>query len=254
MAPAKQAPDPTQYVFVESGPQAPDARKTIRRQVMSEFTRQRRVRLQERLRPAMPLSFSWRSLNDETADDAISPEPWSTQGQGLTVNESESRLDNDQSCETKVSRPDWNATKFQISNIADPETKCVTRQILQTPRQRIAPNKAPDDQFLAFSKSPVDRGDRELSPCVCPTPDLVRLGDIGAVVDPGTPSYPQKSQPIYSAAGICRSCGCQPIWSEAAASSVDRQVSRSEANVSDPLTLCPIPKAPHIHKLIYHCE
>jgi len=207
MAPAKQAPNSKQYVFIESGPQPPDVQKTIRRHVMGEFIRQRRVRLQEGLRPATSLPFSWKSSNLETADDAISPQSWRTQG-----------------------------------------------QILRTLRQRRAPNKTPDDQFLALFQSPVVGGHGELSPCVCPTPDFVRLGDIGTVVDRGTPSYPQKSQSIYSAVGICRSCGHQLIWSEAAASSVDRQVSRFEANVPDPFAVYPIQKAPHMHKLIHHCE
>ena len=165
MAPAKQAPHSKQYVFIESGPQPPDVQKTIRRHIMSEVIRQRRVRLQERLRPATSLAFSWKSSNLKTADGAISPQP-----------------------------------------------------------------------------------------CVCPTPDFVRLGDIGVVVDRGTPSYPQKPQSTYSAAGTCRSCGHQLIWSEAAASSVDCQVSRFEANVPDPFAVYPIQKAPHMHKLIHHCE
>jgi hypothetical protein len=265
MAPAEQAPRSTQYVFIESGPQAPDAQKTIRRHVMSDFTRRRRIRLQERLRPATSLSFSWKSSNLKTADDAISPEPWSTQGQDPAINESESKLDNDQQCETEVFRPDWSAAEFQVSNIADsshaqekatrlPGSKYVTRQILRTPRQRIAPSKAPEDQLPAFFQSSVVSGHGELSPCVCPTLDLVQSGDIEAVLDRGTPSYPQKTQSIYSAAGICRSCGGQLIWSEAAASSVGRQVSRFEANAPDPFAVYPIQKAPHMHRLIYHCE
>src|SRR5436309_1164604 len=119
MAPAKQAPNSAQYVFIESGPQAPDVQQTIRRHVMSEFTRQRRIRLQERLRPATSLPFSRKSSNVETAGGAFSPEPWSTQGQDLATNESEARLHDGQSCETKVFQPSWNATKFQISNFAD---------------------------------------------------------------------------------------------------------------------------------------
>jgi hypothetical protein len=273
MALTKQAPNSTHYVFIESGPQASDAQKKIRRHVMSEFTRQRRIRLHERVRPATSLSFSWKSSNLETADDVIGPEPSSTQEQDLAINEPELMLDNDQSCETKVFQPGWNAIKFRISKFADPSharekakrlpgSKYVTRQILRTPRQKIAPSKAPSDQFLAFSQSPVVGGHGEpvvgghgeLSPCVCPTPDLVQLGDVGAVLDRGTPSYPQKSQSIYSAVGICRSCGCQLIWNEAAASSTDRQVSRFEANVPDPFAAYPIRKAPHMHKLIHHCK
>jgi hypothetical protein len=265
MAPAKKAHNSTHYVFIESGPQAPDTQKKIRRHVMSEFTRQRRIRSQERLRPATSLSFSWKSSNLKTTDDAISPEPWSTQEQDLAINEPEARLDNDQSCETKAFRPGWNAIKFRISNFADPShareeakrlpgSKYVTRRILRTPQQKITPSKDPGDQPLAFSQSPVVGGHGEPSPCVCPAPDLVQLGDVGAVSDRDTPSYPQKPQSIYSAAGTCRSCGRQLTWSEAATSPVDRQVSRFEVNVLDPFAAYPIRKAPHIHKLIHHCE
>jgi hypothetical protein len=265
MAPAKRAPNSMQYVFVESGPQAPSVQKKIRRHVMSEFTRQRRIRLQERLRPATSFSFRWKSSNLETVDDAISPEPWSPQEQDLAINEPEPRLDNDQSCEAKVFQPGWNAIQFRISNFADPShareeakrqpgNKYATRRILRTPRQKTTPGKDSGDQPLAFSQSPVVSRHGEPSPCVCPTPNLIQPGDVGAVSDRDTPSYPQKPQSIYSAAGICRSCGCQLIWSEAATSPVDCQVSRFEANIPDPFAAYPIRKAPHIHKLIHHCK
>jgi hypothetical protein len=232
---------------------------------MSEFIRQRQVRSQERLRPATSLSFRWKSSNLEAADDTISPGPWTTQGRDLAISEPEPRLSNDQPCEMKAFQPGWNARKLPISNIADPshargkatrlsESKYMTRRILQTPRQRAAPKKASDYQFLAFFQSQTVGGDGEFSLCACPTSDLARLGGFGAIVDRGTPSHPQKPPSIYGAAGICRSCGCRLIWGGAAATSIDRQVPRFEANVPDPFAVYPIPKTPHMHRLIHHCE